>query len=196
MCEKQLTNRWLSVMIVTNVSKGRKGWLGMVVGSVLTELFTYQYRPDSYAQSKKDGGFKIALFANNTLVYTTLNKMQTAMGVYTFLIGPEVLHEYMQILNGESWWLYGQPLHIRKQGRVGGTSMMGMAGHPMFSVDDLEMVIQLPFNDERGLMARRFCFVLENMSSLLIPYGLYITPHSFVWDRRMINPLSATDMLA
>ena len=163
---------------------------------MLTELFTYQYRPDSYSQNMKDGGFKIALFGNNTLVYTEFNRMQSIAAVYTFLVSPEVLGRYMMMLDGEGWWLSRHPLNIRGQGRPGYKAMMGVTGHPMFSVDDLEDVIQLPFNDERGMLARRMCLLLENVSSLLIPCGLYVTPRSFLWDQRVNRPLSMGEQLA
>ena len=164
----------------------------MVGGPMLTELFTYQYRPYSLSQNANDGGFKLALFGNNTLVYTTFNRMQSAMAVYTFLITPDVLNRYMMMLDGESWWLSRHPLNISGSGRVGYKAMMGIAGHPLFSVDDLEDMAQRPFNDERGLLARRMCVLLENVAELLIPYGLYMTPHSFVWDNRVTGPMPVT----
>ena len=163
---------------------------------MLTELFTYQYRPYSYSKNAADGGFKLALFGNNTLVYTTFNRMQSVVEAYTFLVRPEVLGQYMMMLDGEGWWLCRQPLNISGSGRVGYKAMMGVTGHPMFSVDDLEEMILRPFNDERGMLARRMCIMLENISTLLIPCGLYVTPHSFVWDSRVIRPLSVTDRLA
>ena len=166
---------------------------GMVGGPMLTELFTYQYRPYSLSQNASDGGFKLALFGNNTLVYTTFNRMQSVMAVYTFLISPEVLARYMMMLDGEGWWLSRQPLNISGQGRVGYKAMMGVTGHPMFSVDDLEDLVRRPFNDERGLLARRMCVMLENVSELLIPCGLYMTPHSFVWDNRVTGPIPMTE---
>ena len=167
----------------------------MVGGPMLTELFTYQYRPYSYSQNPMDGGFKLALFGNNTLVYTTFNRMQSVVAVYTFLVPPEVLGRYMMLLDSEGWWLSRQPLNISNRGRVGYTAMLGVTGHPMFAVDDLEEVVQRPFNDERGLLARRMCMMLENVSALLIPAGLYMTPHSFVWDRRVIDPIPMTDQM-
>ena len=165
----------------------------MVGGPALTELFSYQYRPYSYSQNQQDGGFKLALFGNNTLVYTTFDKMQTAKEVYTFYIAPEVLARYMMILDGEGWWLCRQPLNIGGQGRQGYTAMMGVTGHPMFSVDDLESMARRPFNDERGLLARRMYGMLEIVSALLIPCGLYMTPHSFVWDSRVTRPIPVTE---
>ena len=174
----------------------KEGAFGMVGGPMLTELFTYQYRPFSLSQNAADGGFKLALFGNNTLVYTTFNRMQSVMAVYTFLISPEVLGRYMMMLDGEGWWLSRQPLNISGSGKVGYTAMMGVTGHPMFSVDDLEDVVRRPFNDERGLLARRMCVMLENVSALLIPCGLYMTPHSFVWDSRVTGPLPMADQMA
>lgn len=169
----------------------------MVGGPMLTELFTYQYRPYSLSQNAMDGGFKLALFGNNTLVYTTFNRMQSVMAVHTFLIAPEVLYHYMMMLDSEGWWLSRQPLNISNQGRgrQGYTAMMGVTGHPMLAVDDLEEMIRLPFNDERGLLARRMCTMLENVSALLIPCGLYMTPHSFVWDSRVTGPVPMTDQM-
>lgn len=165
---------------------------GMVGGPMLTELFTYQYRPYSLSQNANDGGFKLALFGNNTLVYTTFDRMLTAKEVYTFLIAPDVLVRYMRMLDSASWWLSRHPLNISGQGRVGYRGMMGVTGHPLFSVDDLEELAQRPFNDERGLLARRMCVLLENVAELLIPYGLYMTPHSFVWDNRVTGPMPVT----
>lgn len=167
----------------------------MVEGPWLTELFTYQYRPVGLSQSASDGGFKIAFFRNCRLVYTTFSRMQSAMAVNTFMITPEVLGRYMMLLDAECWWLNRQPLNIGGGNKVGYTAMMGVIGHPMFSVDDLETAILSPFNDERGLLARRMYVMLENVSELLIPCGLYMTPHSFVWDNRVTGPLPNDQMV-
>ena len=169
----------------------------MVEGPIpmLTELFTYQYRPFGYSQNAADGGFKVAFFRNCRLVYTTFNRMQSVMAVNTFLITPEILGQYMMILDAECWWLNRQPLNIGGGGKVGYTAMLGVIGHPMFSVDDLELVAHdSPFGDERGMLARRMCLLLENVSELLIPCGLYITPHSFMWDSRVTGPLPNDQM--
>ena len=165
----------------------------MVGGPMLTELFSYQYRPYSRSMHANDGGFKLALFGNNTLVYTTFDKLQSAKEVYTFLVAPEVLNRYMMMLDGAGWWLSRHPLNISGQGRVGYKAMMGITGHPLFAVDDLEELARRPFNDERGLLARRMCVMLENVAALLIPCGLYMTPHSFVWDKRVTGPLSVSE---
>ena len=161
----------------------------MVGGPALTELFTYQYRPNALSMNTRDGGFKVALFGNNKLVYTTFSRTQTVMAVHTFLIAPEVLARYMMLLDSEGWWLCRQPLNISGRGRSGYTAMMGVTGHPMFSVDDLEDVVLRPFNDERGMLARRMYMMLENVAELLIPCGLYMAPRSFLWDRRVIDPI-------
>ena len=165
----------------------------MVGGPMLTELFSYQYRPYSRSQNANDGGFKLALFGNNTLVYTTFDRTQSVKEAYTFLIAPEVLGRYMMMLDGAGWWLSRHPLNISGQGRQGYTAMLGLTGHPMFSVDDLEDVVLRPFNDERGLLARRMCVMLENIAALLIPCGLYMTPNSFVWDKRVTRPVAVQE---
>ena len=167
----------------------------MVEGPILTELFTYQYRPFGLSQSAADGGFKIAFFRNCRLVYTTFNRMQSVMAAYSFLIPPEVLGRYMLLIDSECWWLDRQPLNISSGTKVGYTAMMGVSGHPMFSVDDLETAVLSPFNDERGLLARRMYVMLENVAELLIPCGLYVTPHSFVWDSRVTGPIPNDQMV-
>lgn len=168
----------------------------MVDEPMVSELFSYQYRPYGLSQNGKDGGFRLALLSNNTLVYTTFNRMQTPMSTYVFPVSPEVLGRYMMMLDGEGWWLCRQPLNIRSGLRPGYTALMGMSGHPLFTVDDLETVARRPFNDEMGLMARRMCILLEHVAALLIPCGLYVTPHSFIWDNRVTGPLPQTGNMA
>ena len=165
----------------------------MIGGPMLTELFTYQYRPYGRSLNANDGGFKLALFGNNTFVYTTFDKVQSPKEVYTFGVNQDVVGRYMMMLDGAGWWLSRHPLNIRGQGRVGYTAMMGITGHPLFSVDDLEAVARRPFNDERGLLARRMYVMLENVASLLIPSGLYMSPDNFMWDRRVTSPLTVSE---
>ena len=160
----------------------------MVGGPVLAELFTYQYRPFRHSKNNADGGFKIAIFGNGTLVYTTFSRAQVPMTRYSFPISQDVLMRYMSLLNIESWWISRMPLNISKPFTPGYTSYVGVTGHPMFSVDDLMDTSQLPFNSERGLLARRLVMLLENVSEMLIPCGLYVTPNSFLWDNRVTGP--------
>lgn len=161
----------------------------MVTGPVLAELFTYQYRPFRHSKGNTDGGFKIAVFGNNTLVYTTFSAMQIPMASYIFPLSPEVLGRYLSMLDCQGWWLSRLPLNISKPSTPGYTAMIGLSGHPMFSVDDLEEAAHLPFNSERGMLARRLLVLLENVSELLISCGLYMTPNSFLWDNRITGPI-------
>ena len=168
----------------------------MVGGPMLTELFTYQYRPNTYSRGRQDGGFKIALFGNNTLVYTEFTELQTVRAVHTFWVREDVLSRYMMILDGESWWVCHQPLNIGGSLRHGYTSMIGVTGHPMFTVEDLEQQARRPFNDERGMLARRMYMMLESVASILIPSGLYLMPCGFQWDSRVTAPIPVTGRMA
>lgn len=159
----------------------------MIEYAGLAELFTYQCRPFALARDASDGGFKLSLFGDHRVVYTTYNQAQIPLGTSVFHVGPEVLERYWSMFQYEDWWLRAQPLQVQAVGVPGYTAMIGVTGHPMFTVDDLERAVLLPFHDERGLLARRMYVMLENVSSLLLPYGLYLTPSSFRWDQQPVT---------
>ena len=161
----------------------------MVSGPVLAELFSYQYRPLRHSRSQADGGFKIALLGNNTIVYTTFSRADVPLTRCVFPVSPDVVMYCMRLMISESWWICHMPLLMSSRSHPGSKSVIGMAGHPQFTVEDLMDTAQLPFNSERGLWARRMVVLLENVSEMLISCGLYLTLSSFLWDNRVTGPI-------
>ena len=160
----------------------------MIAATKTAPLFWYIYRPGHYVSSE-DGGFNVALYGNNTLSYSRFNGAGQVMDECTFQLPPEVLGTYMMILNSQSWWMGKVPLNIRTGGQAQYSCMFGFAGHPMFICEEINTLVQAPFNSQRGMYARRLRGMLECMSEMLYDYGVELGVDKFGWDWKYIRPL-------
>lgn len=161
----------------------------MIAATKTAPLFWYIYRPGHYVSSE-DGGFNVALYGNNTLSYSRFNGAGQVMDECTFQLPPEVLGTYMMILNSQSWWMGKVPLNIRTGGQAQYSCMFGFAGHPMFICEEINTLVQAPFNSQRGMYARRLRMMLESIAEVLYGCGIGLTVDSFVWNWQMIRPIN------
>ncbi|MBE5769345.1 MAG: hypothetical protein E7333_07145 [Clostridiales bacterium] len=168
----------------------------MVTEPVFRELFTYQYTPVSLSRHEGDGGFKISLYGNNTIVYTEFDTRQGLMDRKVFAIHSSVVTEYMTMLSCEDWRLSKLPLYVPKRTRPGYQAVFGLSGHPLFTVDDVDEAARLPFNNPKGHIARNLLVMMESLAQMLVKDGLYMTPHSFQWDQRVTCPLPESGLAA
>ena len=81
------------------------------------------------------------------------------------------------------------PQHMRCSHPPTCASMLGLAGHPMYVVEELEESAFLPFATQRGHHARRIFLFLEDVSEMLSRYGFYLEPRRFNWDQQHIFPM-------
>lgn len=157
-------------------------------------LFWYLYRPHAYGRrnaARADGGFNVALYPDHTLVYCTFNGEGVMTGCNTFQLPAEVTGRYMMILDSQSWWMGKLPRNICVDGdRPASTSRFGFTEkHPLFSCQDINTLVQAPFNSERGMYARRLRVMLECLSEMLFQYGIDLSVNSFSWNWQYTCPL-------
>ena len=139
-------------------------------------LFWYLYRP--MVVSRRDdnhaaGGFNVALYPDNTLVFCKFDGLNRMVDRCTFQLGPEVIGEYMTILESQSWWMGKLPREIRTDGRASYTCMFGFTrSHPLFACEDINTLVLAPFNSQRGMYARRLRNMLECMAEMSFDYGI------------------------
>ena len=167
----------------------REEGLSVVVSTHMSPLFWYIFRPCSGTGAQDDGGFNVALYPNNTLTYCRFNSAEQVVDTSTFQLPPEILGQYMMIVQSQSWWLGRVPLHIGTGTQPLYSSMFGFAGHPLFACDEINTLVMEPFDSERGMFARRLRMVLESICEMLISCGVMLTVDSFEWDWRMISPV-------
>ena len=158
-------------------------------------LFWYLYRP--MVVSRRDdnhaaGGFNVALYPDNTLVFCKFDGLNRMVDRCTFQLGPEVIGEYMTILESQSWWMGKLPREIRTDGRASYTCMFGFTrSHPLFACEDINTLVLAPFNSQRGMYARRLRNMLECMAEMFFNYGIELGVNSFSWQWDMISPLES-----
>lgn len=152
-------------------------------------LFSFRYQPVLAAQREDDGGFQVALYGNNTLVYTAMHRDGRILSTNTFAISPAVLGDYLYMVDCETWWLRGLPLNVSKFQQPHSRVMFQFSGHPTFTVDDIFEAAGLPFNSQRGLLARRLLLMLEGLADMLTSCGLYLAPWNFRWDPHVAREL-------
>lgn len=156
-------------------------------------LFWYLYRPQ--AASRRDdnqaaGGFNVALYPNNTLVFSRYDALGQCCEHSTFPLSPEIIGRYMTILESQSWWIGKMHREIRTDGMPSYTCMFGFTRrHPLFSCEDINTLVLAPFNSMRGMYARRLRGMLECMAEMLYECGIELGVDHFSWDWKIIRPL-------
>ncbi len=154
-------------------------------------LFWYIYRPvhSKRADNHADGGFNVALYASNHLVFTKFSGMGQQQ-VCTFQVPAEVIGRFAQIMESQTWWMDNNALEIKTDGPASSVSMFGFTQkHPLFSCEDIDILVQEPFNSERGMYARRMRGMLECISEMLYSCGLLLCVDGFDWNWNVIRPL-------
>ena len=162
----------------------------MINTSGAAPLFWYIYRPSRKGNGEGDGGFNIALYPDHTLVYSRYNTADQVIDQSAFQLPPEVTATYLTILNSQTWWMGDMPLNIRVNGKPQYSCMFGFAGHPLFICDEINTLVLKPFNSQRGMYARRLRMMLESIAEMLYGFGIGLTVESFVWDWRVIKPIT------
>lgn len=166
----------------------------MIEGPEVAALFWYIHRPMGKSAMPGDGGFTVTLYENDALIFTVFNDMRTPIQSLTFPVPCELREQYMALLNASDWWLRSLPLNLRASQPPAHASLLGFCGHPMFVVEDIEIMAAAPFATQQGHFARRLYLMLEDLSEMLAGYGLYLEPARFTWDQRMISPLPPSDV--
>ncbi len=160
----------------------------MIINTETPPLFWYIYRPHT-SRRTDPGGFSVALYDDNILVHRKFNALQQEIECDHFQLPPEVVGRYMQVLQNQAWWMGRVPLSIRTNGAARYSCMFGFAGQPMFYCEEINTLVQAPFNSTRGRFARRLRLMLENVSELLFDCGIGLSVEDCVWDYTRISPV-------
>lgn len=149
-------------------------------------LFWYIHRPMGQTE---DGGFTVTIYENDVLSFTVFGGMRQVLQQLDFPIPPEIRENILLMAGGVQWWAEELPQHMRSPHQPARASMLGMAGHPMYVVEELAETAFLPFATKRGHHARRIFLFLEDVSEMLSHYGFYLELERFDWDRQNIFPM-------
>ncbi|MBP3637698.1 MAG: hypothetical protein J6K13_09110 [Clostridia bacterium] len=158
----------------------------MIQGGECAALFWYGHRPMGQTA---DGGFTVTIYENDTLVFSVFDGMRQVLQSLTFPLPMEVRDEVMDMVDSVQWWAGSMPQHMRCSHPPTCASMLGLAGQPMYVVEEMEEAAFLPFATQKGHCARRLFLFLEDVSELLSHYGFYLTPRQFTWDQQNVFPI-------
>lgn len=161
----------------------------MQSGNKFAELFSFRFQPILAAQGSEDGGFQFSMYGNNTVVFHTYHSSGMILSMHTFEIKPEIIGRYLSMADAQSWWMSDMPLNVSTNLQPQTRSYFTISGHPSFTFDDIVTVANMPFNAQRGLLARRLLGILESVADMLVTCGIYVTPWSFQWDDRSARVL-------
>lgn len=159
----------------------------MIQGDGAAALLWYVYRPLASA-APGDGGFRLTLYENDTLVYTMFNELRQPVQTLYFPLAEELRLRITGALDAAAWWLQDAPERIRAGHPAADAAMIGVAGFPMVVLDEMEAAAALPFATPRGHWARRLLLLLEDVSEMLAGCGIYLEPRSFGWNPDSVFP--------
>lgn len=144
-------------------------------------IFCYSFRELNPSDSRF-GGFSINLFQNHCLVYNTYDMQRRITGEQSFMVGPEVVQRYLRMVNYAYPWLRRVPDRVVLDTQYAQCeSSFGFAGCRIFRMEDMDQLLGLPFGSQRGHIARQVYGLLENVASILNPYGFEMSLDGFQW---------------
>lgn len=117
-------------------------------------VFCYSFRELNPADGRF-GGFSVNLFENNCLVYNTYDVQRRITGERSFMVGPEVVQQYMRMVNYAYPWLRRVPGRVIMSDVSQSESSFGFAGCNIFRMEDMDLLVKLPFGSQRGHYARQ-----------------------------------------
>lgn len=158
----------------------------MIQSPECAALFWYVYRP---LGQTADGGFTVTIYENDTLTFTVFGEMRQVLQELTFQLPQDVQDELVDMADSVAWWVGQMPESMRCSHPPSCASMLGIAGHPMYVVEELEESAFLPFATQKGHFARRIFLFLEDVSELLSRFGFYLEPQRFSWDQQNVFPM-------
>ncbi len=162
----------------------------MIVNTGAAPLFWYIFRPMNDGAGQPNGGFNIALYPDDRLVYRCYDVFGQAQEECVFQLPTNFASHYMTIVESQAWWMGRVPLRITASAAPRYASMFAFAGHPMFICEEINTLVAAPFNSQRGMYARRLRMMLESIAELLYEHGIGMTVDSFVWDWEKIRPIN------
>lgn len=134
-------------------------------------IFCYSFR-DLAPADPDFGGFVVNLYSDNKLVYSTYNSQMRLTGTSAFNVGPEVCMQYLELVRYAYPWLRHVPARITMSNHPITESSFGFDGYPIFRLEDIDQLRDLPFASLRGHYARFIYLLLEKISALLATYGI------------------------
>lgn len=158
----------------------------MIQGPECAALFWYVHRPMGQTG---DGGFTVTIYENDTLSFTVFGEMRQVLQSLVFPLPMEVRDQLLDMIGSVQWWIGSMPQNMRASHPPSCASMLGIAGHAMYVVEELEETAFLPFATQKGHFARRLFLFLEDVSEMLSHYGFYLEPQRFSWDQQNVFPI-------
>ncbi len=151
-------------------------------------LFWYVHRP---MVQGNDGGFSVVIYENDVLCFRIFDGMRQVVQELNFALPSHVREQLHRMMESVQWWRDVMPQNLRSSHTPAQASMLGLYGHPMYVVEELEEAACLPFATQRGHLARRIFLFLEDVSEMLCRCGFRLEPRGFDWDKQNVFPISS-----
>ncbi len=161
----------------------------MAYGKSLKALFNYSYKPLGYMSGPDDGGFCVNLFDNDTMLFQSYTPQGRVVAEYVFALPAQMRIRYMAMIQPAGQWLGAMPHYFRSDTPPGFKSYIGLSGMEIFVMEDLPSLIVCPFRSVRGHYARMMYNLLEDITGLMVDYGLELKLDSFEWNSAIIQPM-------
>lgn len=158
----------------------------MIQGPECAALFWYVHRP---LVQCGDGGFSVTVYENDILCFRIFDSMRQVVQELNFALPSQVREQLWEMIDGVACWRNTMPQNLRCSHPPSCASMLGLAGHPMYVVEELEETAFLPFATQRGHFARQIFLFVEDVSEMLYHCGFRLELQRFNWDQENIFPI-------
>ena len=160
----------------------------MAYAQELKALFCYAYRPLMPAGGARDGGFTVNLFDNDTLLFQCYDRDRRVTSEMQFALPAQVRIRYLQMVQTQAAWLGGvQPSLKCSSARY--VSQFGFDQFSMIQVEDMEQLMNIGFRSHRGHYTRMLYNFFEDISTMMMEFGIDLRLDGFNWDPNRIQPM-------
>lgn len=154
-------------------------------------VFSYGYRP-LHPSHYQDGGFTVNLYNNDLLAFATYDTDRHCLQELFFPLQPVTCQRYLRLADYARPWLCHVPPLMQPYEDAVGEYSFGFHQIEIFRILDIVQLMDCPFGNACGHYARMAYSLLEDVATLLLPYGIQLLPSSFSWNNEILPPLPAS----
>ena len=141
-------------------------------------VFCYGYEPGH----KRDGGFVVNVFSNDTLSFSTYNAQRQPLQEVCFILPAGTALKLIRHIQRADDWLWNFPPRMIFKDNPDQISTIGLDGYPLFRLEDFQLMATVnEFRSTRGHYAREMMNLIEEISALLDTCGFRLTLCGFSW---------------
>lgn len=158
----------------------------MISGYECRPVFQYKFRPLN--NGAQDGGFSVILYENSILSFSIYDLSGAFMDETCFSLPGCVLQYFYSILKNAESWLGYAPQDLRNSDRCDYASSFAFDGYDPVRVWGMEQMLVAPMGTAEGFYSRHICVLFEDISNLLVEYGIEMTLRTFQWSGSKAQP--------